>query len=78
MTGGGPEARKLAAQNEWHPYRLCADLASPNNAAIPNWPRYNLETRPTMIWDMPSRIQNDPRGEERRLIARAPYIQPGT
>ena len=55
-----------------------ARSGDPNNPAIPNWPRYNLEARPTMIWDIPSRIENDPRGQERRLIARAPYVQPGT
>jgi len=77
MTGGGPAARQLAAQMSGTLIAF-ARSRNPNNAAIPNWPRYTLETRPTMIWDIPSRIENDPRGEERRLIARAPYVQPGT
>ena len=77
MTGGGPEARQLAAEMSGTLIAF-ARSGNPNNTAIPNWPRYTLETRPTMIWDIPSRIENDPRGEERRLIARAPYVQPGT
>jgi para-nitrobenzyl esterase len=31
-----------------------------------------------MIFDVPSRMENDPRGDERRLFAKVPYIQPGT
>jgi para-nitrobenzyl esterase len=77
MTGGGPEARQLAAQMSCTLIAF-ARSGDPNNAAIPNWPRYTLSTRPTMIWQIPPRIENDPRGEERRFIARAPYVQPGT
>lgn len=31
-----------------------------------------------MLWDSPVRVEDDPRGEERKLIGRAPYLQPGT
>jgi para-nitrobenzyl esterase len=31
-----------------------------------------------MIWDLPSHVEDDPRGEERRLIEQAAYLQPGT
>jgi len=77
MTGGGTDAQKVADQ-------LCdtfiafARTGDPNNQAIPHWPRYELEHRPTMIWNSVSRLEDDPRGEERRLIAQAPYVQPGT
>ena len=33
---------------------------------------------PTMLWNAPPRVENDPRGEECKLIAQARYIQPGT
>jgi para-nitrobenzyl esterase len=39
---------------------------------------YDHALRPTMIFDTPSRIENDPRKWERELFARIPYIQPGT
>ena len=77
MTGGGPEARQLAAQMS-NTLIAFARIGNPDNEAIPNWPRFNLETRPTMIWDIPPRIENDPRSNERKLISRAPYTQPGT
>jgi para-nitrobenzyl esterase len=40
----------------------------PNTAALPPWPRFNTEERPTMIFDLPPRIENDPRSEERKLF----------
>jgi len=43
-----------------------------------SWPQYDLAQRPTMIWDAASRVEDDPGGEERKLIAQAPYLQPGT
>ena len=55
-----------------------ARTGDPNNKAIPHWPRYEVEHRPTMVWYSASRVEDDPRGEERKLIDRAPYIQPGT
>jgi para-nitrobenzyl esterase len=77
MTGGGPEAQKLADQMS-DTLIAFARTGNPNNPAIPYWPRFDLQTRPTMIWDTTSHIANDPRGEERKLIAQAPYVQPGT
>jgi para-nitrobenzyl esterase len=44
----------------------------------PGWPAYDLDKRPTMIFDTESRVENDPRKWERELFARVPYIQPGT
>ncbi len=77
MTGGGPEAQKLADQMS-DTLIAFARTGDPNHPGIPNWPRYNLEARPTMVWDRPSRVENDPRREERKLIVQAAYIQPGT
>ena len=42
------------------------------------WPRYDLQRRATMIFDARSRVENDPRGWQRELFARVPYVQPGT
>jgi para-nitrobenzyl esterase len=44
----------------------------------PGWQLYSLAKRETMIFDMNSRVENDPRKWERELFARIPYIQPGT
>ncbi len=42
------------------------------------WPRYDLGTRATMIFDAGARVAHDPRRWQRELFARVPYIQPGT
>jgi hypothetical protein len=31
-----------------------------------------------MIFDLPLRVENDPRGAERRLFEPAVYVEPGT
>lgn len=77
MTGGGPNAQKVADQVS-DTFIAFARTGDPNNKAIPHWPRYELKHRPTMVWNSVSRIEDDPRGEERKLIAQAPYLQPGT
>jgi para-nitrobenzyl esterase len=44
----------------------------------PGWAPYTLPERATMIFDNQSRVENNPRGAERDLFARVPYVQPGT
>ena len=55
-----------------------AQGGDPNHAALPRWAPYNLRERPTMSFDISTRLVNDPRGQERRLIEQVPYTQPGT
>lgn len=54
-----------------------ARTGDPSTPARP-WPRFNLEQRPTMIFDVPMRVEDDPRGAERKFFEPARYIQPGT
>jgi para-nitrobenzyl esterase len=54
-----------------------ARSGDPNGPGLPSWTPYTLERRETMIFDMPPRMENDPRGPERRLFATVPYVQPG-
>ncbi|GGA67015.1 carboxylic ester hydrolase [Edaphobacter acidisoli] len=77
MTGNTPEAQRLAAKVS-ETFITFARTGDPNNRAIPHWPRYNLDHRSTMLWDTTPHIEDDPRGNERKLIAQAPYTQPGT
>ncbi|MHA2260545.1 MAG: carboxylesterase/lipase family protein [Promethearchaeota archaeon] len=37
-----------------------AKSGNPNHQGIPQWPKYNLETRPTMIFDKKTEVMNDP------------------
>ena len=40
----------------------------PNTAKLPRWPNFNVTERPTMIFDLPPRVENDPRSAERKLF----------
>jgi para-nitrobenzyl esterase len=77
MTGGGPEARSLAAlmSATWIEF---ARSGKPNHAGLPHWQPYNLAQRWTMSFNAASRLVEDPRGNERRLVEQIPYTQPGT
>jgi para-nitrobenzyl esterase len=50
----------------------------PDNPKLPHWPSYNMPDRSTMIFDLEPKIENDPRGDERRLVEKVSYTQPGT
>ncbi|MEO5706367.1 MAG: carboxylesterase family protein [Alteraurantiacibacter sp.] len=44
----------------------------------PGWAPYDLARRTTMVFDTASGTVDNPRGWERELFARVPYIQPGS
>jgi para-nitrobenzyl esterase len=73
----GPEAQGMADLMS-EALLAFARTGSPNHRGLPAWTPYSLERRETMILDLPPRMENDPRGEERRFFGRIPYIQPGT
>jgi para-nitrobenzyl esterase len=76
-TGDDEAARTMAATMSDALLRL-ARTGDPNGGTLPMWPRYGLATRETMMFDVATRVESDPRGEERRFFGVAPYIQPGT
>jgi para-nitrobenzyl esterase len=61
ITGGGdnPEAKKLANElaSAWVAF---AKTGNPNSQHLPEWPAYNAETKPTMVFDVETRVENDP------------------
>ena len=75
-SAGGAEAQKLAdvMSDALIAYARTGDPSTP---AL-KWPRFELEKRPTMLFDTPPHMEDDPRGAERILFAPAIYIQPGT
>jgi Carboxylesterase type B len=77
MSGNGSEAVELAAlmSSTWIEF---ARTGNPNHNGLPAWHPYDLTKRSTMSFDSRSRLIDDPRGNERRLIEQVPYTQPGT
>ena len=55
-----------------------ARTGDPNYPGMPRWEPYTLPRRATMVFDVESRLADDPRGAERRLFAKVPFIQQGT
>jgi para-nitrobenzyl esterase len=65
-TGGNPDAQALAdtMSSVWAAF---ARNGRPDHASIPAWPTYDATTRATLVLDKVCRIENDPRGDQRRL-----------
>ncbi|HEU0306150.1 MAG TPA: carboxylesterase family protein [Lysobacter sp.] len=55
-----------------------ARSGDPNHGGMPHWQPYSLPARSTMVFDDDTRAEDDPRGGERRLYERVPFIQRGT
>lgn len=68
MTGTSPEAQTLAdaMSNAWIRFARTGD---------PGWPAYLPATRATMVFDVKSRVVNDPNREERLMFAAAPPMR---
>jgi para-nitrobenzyl esterase len=45
-----------------------ARTGNPNHKGLPNWPAYNADQRAVMIFGTPSRVQNDPTSEVRKIL----------
>ncbi|AQR61102.1 carboxylesterase [Brevundimonas sp. LM2] len=73
----GSEAQPMADRLSRAFVALARD-GDPNHPGLPTWTPYDLTLRQTMIMDEPARMEDDPRGAERRLFAAVPYVQPGT
>jgi len=63
-----PEAQALAdkVSAAWANF---AKTGRPSAPGLPAWPAYDAVARPTMIFDDRPRVENDPRGAERKLMA---------
>ena len=77
ITGISSDARRVSDMLGGA-FAALARTGGPNHAGLPEWRPYSLERRETLVLDLPPRMADDPRGEERRLFATVPYVQPGT
>lgn len=76
-TGKDANAQKAADQMS-EAFIAFARSGNPAHKGIPEWRPYELPARSTMVFDIESQLVDDPRGEERKLFAKVPYIQRGT
>jgi para-nitrobenzyl esterase len=60
----GAEAVENAMSDAWVAF---ARTGNPSHAGIPAWPTYDLRSRPTMVFDVQSRVVNDLRPIERAV-----------
>ncbi|HKI74556.1 MAG TPA: carboxylesterase family protein, partial [Pseudomonadales bacterium] len=75
----GPETEETAAMahamsETWLAF---ARTGNPNNAAIPPWNAYDLDTRTVMLFDLPPQALPDPHREEREAMEKYPTQQLG-
>jgi para-nitrobenzyl esterase len=77
MTGDGEGARQVSATMQ-RALLSFAKAGDPNYQGLPRWEPYTLPRRATMVFDVESRLADDPRGAERQLFSKVPFIQQGT
>jgi para-nitrobenzyl esterase len=76
-TGAGADARRMAERMS-EALLAFARSGNPSHPGIPEWKPYTLPARETMVFDDNTRMLDDPRGGERRLYERVPFVQRGT
>jgi para-nitrobenzyl esterase len=77
FTGQGADAQMVSEQMQ-DALLAFARTGGPNPPGRPRWEPYRLPRRATMVFDVASRLVDDPRGAERRLFAKVPFVQQGT
>ena len=67
MSGVGEEQQRVAdiMADTWIAF---ARTGNPNNPSIPEWPAYDTEARPVMVFDTEPELVNDARGAQRALL----------
>jgi len=68
--GEGKELQPLADKMSaaWVAF---ARNGNPNHKGLPNWPKFNLDQKPTMVFNSECKLVNNPYGEEKAVIADA-------
>ena len=67
FVGPGPGPAQMAKQlsSAWAAF---ARTGNPDTPSIPHWPAYDGNTRATMLFDLQSKVVNDPYGDVRKVL----------
>jgi len=77
LTGASSDAQRMADLMS-EAFIAFARTGNPNSKLLSGWEPYQLPRRQTMVFNNPSRPEDDPRGAERRLFSSVPFVQQGT
>ncbi|MGH1471417.1 MAG: carboxylesterase/lipase family protein [Cellvibrionaceae bacterium] len=77
ITGPETEETHAMVNNMANSWIAFAKQGDPNNDSIPKWRPYDLKNRLTMMFDVPSYLENDPHKKERLFMADYPSQQDG-
>jgi para-nitrobenzyl esterase len=68
LLGSAPDVQRLADRMSaaWVTF---AREGNPNNSLIPEWPTFTAAQKATMVWNDDTRVVNDPRGDEKAVVA---------
>ena len=68
LLGTGPDLQRLADRMSaaWTSFAATGD---PNNSLIPEWPKFDMAQKATMVWNINTRVENNPHGELKALVA---------
>jgi para-nitrobenzyl esterase len=76
-TGTGDDAQRVSGIMQGALLAF-ARSGDPNYPGIPRWEPYTLPRRQTLVFNVTPALADDPRGAERRLFDKVPYLQQGT
>ena len=69
LIGAGTQEAQEVANAMSSAWLAFARTGSPNSSGLPSWPPFNIEQRPTMVFNTVSRAVNDPLYRERKWLA---------
>lgn len=69
LIGAGTQEAQEVADAMSSAWLAFARTGSPNSSGLPSWPPFNIEHRPTMVFNTLSRSVNDPLYRERKWLA---------
>ena len=77
MPGEAAAARRISDEISTA-FVALARAGAPLHSGIADWPQYRIPARNTLVFGDRTQVQSDPRGAERKLFSKVPFIQWGS